>query len=147
MSRSIGARPAASSAGFAARTQKSESTSPSLAIRRSRIPVRDVIHSSDVSTIFSRSAFERIRSGNARPVPAIVAWSIVPPSERKAGCYRLRAGGANVIALARILSGIRRSTKSCAALIALRTALAFERPCPMRHAPFTPRSGAPPYSL
>ena len=73
VSRSIGTRPAASRAGVAARTQKSERTSPSLAIRRSRIPVRDVIHSSVVSTIFSRSAFERIRSGTARPVPAIVA--------------------------------------------------------------------------
>jgi hypothetical protein len=37
------------------------------------MPVRDVIHSSDVSTIFARSAFVKIRSGMARPVPAIVA--------------------------------------------------------------------------
>ena len=73
VSRSIGPMPAASIAEPAARTQKSDRTSPSWAIRRSRMPVRDVIHSSDVSTIFVRSAFVRTLSGTALPVPAIVA--------------------------------------------------------------------------
>src|SRR5258708_24031599 len=41
--------------------------------RRSRMPVRVTIHSSLVSTIFSRSALESTRSGSARPVPTMVA--------------------------------------------------------------------------
>jgi hypothetical protein len=41
------------------------------AIRRSLMPVRSRIHWSDVSTIFSSSAFVRIRSGRWRPVDAI----------------------------------------------------------------------------
>src|SRR5881409_1139895 len=37
------------------------------------MPVRDLIHSSDVSTIFSSSTFVRMRSGRAEPVPRITA--------------------------------------------------------------------------
>src|SRR5207247_443464 len=41
------------------------------AIRRSRIPERVTIHSSVVSTIFSKSALVRIRSGRYEPVPTM----------------------------------------------------------------------------
>ena len=41
------------------------------AIRRSRIPVRSTIHSSFVSTISSRSALVKTRSGKATPVPTM----------------------------------------------------------------------------
>jgi hypothetical protein len=47
--------------------------SVSPAIRRSRIPVRCTIHSSLVSTIRARSSFVRRFSGNALPVPAMMA--------------------------------------------------------------------------
>src|SRR5437899_5955243 len=47
--------------------------SSSCAMRRSRMPVREMIHSSDVSTIFSRSAFVRTRAGRDEPVPLIIA--------------------------------------------------------------------------
>src|ERR671931_724538 len=42
-------------------------------MRRSTIPVRSRIHSSEVSTIFSRSALVSTRSGTYMPVPAMVA--------------------------------------------------------------------------
>src|SRR5204863_10087151 len=42
-------------------------------MRRSTMPVRSRIHSSEVSTMFSRSALVRIRSGTYMPVPEIVA--------------------------------------------------------------------------
>src|SRR6185295_20295865 len=45
----------------------------SCATRRSRMPVRDVIQSSDVSTIFSRSRLVRIFSGSDDPVPRMTA--------------------------------------------------------------------------
>src|SRR4029077_618153 len=41
-------------------------------MRRSRMPVRSTIHSSDVSTSFSRSWFVSTRSGTYMPVPVIV---------------------------------------------------------------------------
>ncbi len=65
ISRSIdaGSAPASSSARRAAGRQMSVSASSSAAIRRSRIPVRVMIHSSEVSTSSARSAFVRIRSG------------------------------------------------------------------------------------
>ena len=44
---------------------------PATAMRRSRMPVRWTIHSSEVSTIFSRSALVSRRSGSAQPVPAM----------------------------------------------------------------------------
>src|SRR5688572_7067778 len=65
--------PAASSAFFAASVARSEFSWPGATMRRSRMPVRVTIHSSDVSTIFSRSALDSTRSGRARPVPAMVA--------------------------------------------------------------------------
>src|SRR6185295_16564936 len=45
----------------------------SCATRRSRMPVREVIQSSDVSTIFSRSRLVRILSGSDDPVPRMTA--------------------------------------------------------------------------
>jgi hypothetical protein len=47
----------------AAYRARSPVVSPSAARRRSRMPVRDEIHSSVVSTIFSRSALVTIFSG------------------------------------------------------------------------------------
>jgi len=60
--------PAASSARCAARNARSPVVSPSAAIWRWRMPVRVRIHSSLVSTIFSRSALVTTRSGSALPV-------------------------------------------------------------------------------
>ena len=60
--------------------------SPFDAMRRSRIPVRVVIHSSLVSTIFSRSAFVSVAAGTSWPQPVmcvvrfgICALPVVPP--------------------------------------------------------------------
>src|SRR5688572_22169205 len=66
-------RPAASSALRAASVAMSELSTPDSIMRRSRMPVRVTIHSSEVSTIFSRSAFDNTRSGRKLPVPAMVA--------------------------------------------------------------------------
>ena len=55
--------PASSSALREAWTARSEVASWGPAILRSRIPLRARIHSSDVSTIFARSSFVRMRSG------------------------------------------------------------------------------------
>src|SRR5215471_6803179 len=73
MSRSSGLTCARFSASSPARVQRSEKCSPSATMCRSRIPVRVVIHSSEVSTSLSRSALERIRFGTAAPVPRILA--------------------------------------------------------------------------
>jgi hypothetical protein len=46
-------------------------------MRRSRIPVRETIHSSLVSTIFSKSAFVSTRSGTYEPIATIRArWRL-----------------------------------------------------------------------
>ena len=55
--------PAGSSASRAAGRQRSESACPGSAIRRSRIPVRSRIHSSEVSIIVESSSFVMTRSG------------------------------------------------------------------------------------
>lgn len=61
---SVGASiPAASSAILAAWVAMSLVTVPSGAIRRSLMPVRSVIHASEVSTIRSMSAFVRTTGG------------------------------------------------------------------------------------
>ena len=60
---SSAAIPACCNAANAAAAPMSLVCSPSAAIRRSLIPVREVIQSSEVSTIFSSSAFVRMRSG------------------------------------------------------------------------------------
>jgi hypothetical protein len=55
--------PAAASAARAAASAMSEVVSPFAAMCRSRIPVRCVIHSSEVSTIRDNSALVRTRLG------------------------------------------------------------------------------------
>jgi hypothetical protein len=55
--------PAFSIAATAASLAKSEVATPSSTMWRSRIPVRCMIHSFDVSTIFSRSALLNTRGG------------------------------------------------------------------------------------
>ncbi len=55
--------PASSSAFCAALDARSLVCSSGAAMRRSLMPVRETIHSSVVSTIFSSSAFVRMRSG------------------------------------------------------------------------------------
>src|SRR5437667_8211300 len=66
-------RAAAWSAASAARVANCDMYSSSCAMRRSRIPVREMIHSSEVSTILSRSAFVSTRAGREEPVPRIIA--------------------------------------------------------------------------
>src|SRR3989442_1553035 len=61
------------SARVAAITARSDEAWSGAEIRRSRIPLRSRIHSSEVSTIFSRSALESTRSGTYMPVPTMVA--------------------------------------------------------------------------
>src|ERR1044072_2774515 len=73
--------PAISSARWQAINARSLEACPVDAIRRSRMPVRSTIHSSEVSTSFARSAFVSTRSGTYMPVPVIVAPRI--PSGRR----------------------------------------------------------------
>src|SRR5947209_2689531 len=70
---SMGSMRARSMAWRAAATANREVYSPSAARCLSLMPVRDVIHSSEVSTNFSRSAFVMMPSGYARPVLSISA--------------------------------------------------------------------------
>src|ERR1022692_3535983 len=63
--------PAISIARRAALAARSEVNSFAAAMRRSLMPVRVVIHSSEVSTIFSRSALVRIFSGTYEPTPVM----------------------------------------------------------------------------
>src|ERR1041384_3874552 len=90
------ATPADSSASRAARVANCDMYSSSVATRRSRIPVREVIQSSDVSTIFSRSALVRTREGRQAPVPRMMALLsarvIDPPHLRLGAGMKLGAG-------------------------------------------------------
>ena len=70
-SRSSGRSFAAASARFPASYAMSDVASPSAAHRRSLIPVRWTIHSSDVSTIFSKYELGTTRAGTYEPVPAM----------------------------------------------------------------------------
>src|ERR1022692_2755134 len=63
--------PAIFIARCAALAAMSDVNSSWAAIRRSLMPVRVVIHSSEVSTIFSRSALVRIFSGTYAPTPVM----------------------------------------------------------------------------
>ena len=72
-SMSSGTRLARSMACWAALSARSDVASVSSAMCRSRMPLRCTIHASLVSTIFSRSAFERIRFGAYAPTPTILA--------------------------------------------------------------------------
>jgi hypothetical protein len=62
-SMSSGATPASAIARRAASRARSEVASAGPAMRRSRMPVRVVIHSSEVSTMRSRSALVITRAG------------------------------------------------------------------------------------
>ena len=68
---SAASTPASSSAARAAGSAMSVSASSSAAIRRSRIPVRSRIHSSEVSTISASSSFVITFSGTWTPRPVI----------------------------------------------------------------------------
>src|SRR5262245_42361077 len=69
--------PARSIACCDAREANCDVYSPGAAFRRCLMPVRVVIHSSDVSTIFSRSALVRTPSGYEWPVPRIPAFTLL----------------------------------------------------------------------
>ncbi len=60
---SFGPTPARSSACWAARRARSDVASSGATMRRSRMPERCTIHSSEVATIFSRSALVRTCCG------------------------------------------------------------------------------------
>src|SRR5512139_4294829 len=70
---SLGVIPARTIATRAASVPRPEVPFPGSAYRRSRIPVRWTIHSSDVSMRRVRSSFRTTREGTARPVPRILA--------------------------------------------------------------------------
>src|SRR5205823_7813833 len=74
--------PARLIASRAARTANCEVYSSGAAFRRCLMPVRVVIHSSDVSTIFSRSAFVRTPSGYEWPVPRIPAFTLLDDTQK-----------------------------------------------------------------
>src|SRR5437773_9532317 len=65
--------PADSSACCAAMSARSDEAWSGLAMRRSTMPVRSRIHSSEVSTMRSKSALVSTRSGTYMPVPTMVA--------------------------------------------------------------------------
>jgi hypothetical protein len=70
-SMSLASTPASASAASAAGRAMSVSASSGAAMRRSRMPVRSMIHSSVVSTIRDSSSFVRIRSGTCVPSPVM----------------------------------------------------------------------------
>jgi hypothetical protein len=70
-SRSDASSPAQASARAAAKVESS--TAVTCEIRRSFIPVREVIHSSEVSRKVDRSAFVRTAGGMQAPHPVIAA--------------------------------------------------------------------------
>src|SRR5262249_12586457 len=72
-SRSVASIPASARARCAATTARSEVAVSASATRRSRMPVREVIHSSLVSTLCAISALVTIRSGTHIPRPKIPA--------------------------------------------------------------------------
>ena len=77
---SAGGTPACSRASLHAGSAMSESASSCAAIRRSRMPVRVTIHSSDVSTSVDSSSFVRTRSGTWQPRPLIeTGWPFATP--------------------------------------------------------------------
>src|SRR5216117_2999167 len=71
-STSCGSSSAISSARRHAISARSLEACSGAAMRRSRMPVRSTIHSSDVSTSFARSWFVSTRSGTYMPVPVMV---------------------------------------------------------------------------
>ena len=87
-SRSAAATPASSSDSLAAGSARSERASSGAAIRRSRMPVRSMIHSSEVSIIVESSSLVMTRSGTCAPRPVIETPTpfeepIIPAPPRK----------------------------------------------------------------
>src|SRR5664280_3341131 len=72
---SSGSTPASAIARLPASTAIVATLSPSLTTWRSRMPVRETIHSSEVSTILSKSLLVKIFSGRQVPKPAMRAVS------------------------------------------------------------------------
>src|SRR5690349_15040925 len=83
-------------------------------MRRSRMPVREVIHSSDVSKSVARSVFESTAGGKHLPQPVIAALLTAAPLQRcpeftqgaritegRAGAFRAGAGWAGTASAAR----------------------------------------------
>ena len=70
---SPGFEPASSRAAKAALAAMSDEASSAAAIRRLLMPVRVLIHSSFVSTVFARSSLVRTLSGTQPPTPVITA--------------------------------------------------------------------------
>src|SRR5437879_5348965 len=99
MSSSAGCTPEAASALRAALAASENVVVPGSAMRRRRMPVRSTIHWSEVSTIRSRSALERIRSGTSTPRPMIAAGR---PCERyvRSGTASERTRGSAFTAIA-----------------------------------------------
>src|SRR5512136_1966881 len=73
---SSGVTPASAMARFPASIARVDTLSSGPTTWRSRIPVRDMIHSSDVSTMRSKSLLVRTFSGKQVPRPAIRAVSV-----------------------------------------------------------------------
>ena len=139
-SSSPGSISAASSAFRMASHSRLKAPSPAARsqILRSRMPVRFTIHSSDVSTIASRSALVNTPAGNEEPVPAIRTpegrWHGHPVSTSTAHNRSL------------MLSLTWALTYMVARRIAFVIVRALLDPWQMRQRPLTPRRGAPPYS-
>ena len=100
--------PACSRAAVAAGSARSESASLGAATRRSRIPVRSRIHSSEVSTIFAISSFVITRSGTCDPMPVIETWPFdvalpITPAPRRTSTFRARRAAPSTLASARPL--------------------------------------------
>jgi hypothetical protein len=79
MSRSSGSTPASASALRDASRPRSEFAVPGSAMRRSLIPVLAEIHSSFVSTSFSRSSLVRVLGGACIPTPMILDPTFFSP--------------------------------------------------------------------
>src|SRR5688572_8212339 len=89
---SLASTPASASAARAAGSAMSVSASSSVAILRSRMPVRSMIHSSDVSTYCARSSFVTTRSGTFTPSPVIpIRVPLALPITSPLHCERQRA--------------------------------------------------------
>ena len=80
-STSSGATPASAIARLPASTAIVATLSPSDTTCRSRMPVRDMIHSSEVSTILSKSLLVSTRSGRNVPRPAMRAVTVLLSSK------------------------------------------------------------------
>src|SRR4029453_9982829 len=83
---SLGSIPARLIASCEACDANCDVYSPEAALCLCLIPVREVIHSSDMSTIFSRSALVRTISGYERLVPRMPALTWVKKDLKRNNC-------------------------------------------------------------